>query len=304
MSCRLLPVMNIKVPKMCLVTVTYQSGEVLRPFLECVRAQTLPEAKLVVVDNASKDNTLKVLEQFAVANSALIANKENLGVAAGNNQGIRYALEAGAEWVLLINNDTEFPPDLCQELLRVARDHACRVLVPAISYFDSPESMWYSGGSFTWRRGAILTRHSEDPLPERPVLRVVDYAPTCCMLVHRSVFEQIGLMDEAYFVYWDDTDFCWRLRRAGVPIHMYTGAVLAHKVSKLTGGARSPFTIRYVSRNQVYFLRKHFPQSLARLCVVSIRLKNLVRRLIGMDSKEELRMRQAAVTEGWNMPLP
>jgi GT2 family glycosyltransferase len=78
------------------------------------------------------------------------------------------------------------------------------------------------------------------------------------MLVHQSVFNDIGLMDEIYFVYFDDTDFCWRLKQAGIIIG-YTPAIsLVHKVGGSTGGTQSPFTARMTSRNRLYYLKKHF----------------------------------------------
>jgi len=295
--------MKSSVPAISLVTVTYQSGEVIEPFLKCVDQQSIPDVHLIVVDNASRDTTLGVVRARVSGNVHLIENEENRGVATGNNQGIRKSLELGADWILLINNDTEFEPDLCARLLQVARERSCRVVVPAISYCDHPDTMWYSGGDFAWRYGTFQTRHSEKPLPGRPELRIVDYAPTCCMLVHRSVFFDVGLMDDAYFVYWDDTDFCWRLKKRGIPMYLYTGAVLAHKVSKLTGGARSLFTIRYASRNQVYFMRKHFPAPFVACCVAVIRMKDVVRRMLGKDTRQEGRVRSAAVTEGLRMPV-
>lgn len=293
----------LRVPRLGLVTVTYQSGEVLRTFLESVAAQTFENSLLVIIDNDSRDETREILRSHPEHRTRVVLNSANVGVAAANNQGIELCLEAGADWILLINNDTELDPRLCETLVAQAETNGCRVLVPAITYFDDRSELWYAGGEFIWYKGGIQTRHLHGTLPSRPRLRVVDYAPTCCLLIHRSVFDDVGLMDDAYFVYWDDTDFCWRLRKRGIPIHFYTAPLLAHKASQLTGGAQSPFSIRFYSRNQVYFLRKHFPRAVVYACLASIRLKNRLRKLLGLDSAEEARLRRAAVAEGLSMPL-
>jgi GT2 family glycosyltransferase len=84
------------------------------------------------------------------------------------------------------------------------------------------------------------------------------YAPTCFLLIDAAVFATVGLMDEAYFVYYDDTDFMWRLRSRGLRVRYEPGAIVQHKVSTSTGGGESPFTAYYSNRNRVYFIRKNF----------------------------------------------
>jgi GT2 family glycosyltransferase len=290
-------------PRIGLVTVTYQSGEVLRPFLESVADQTFKDRLLVIVDNDSRDATREILRSQSDRSARIVLNSANVGVATGNNQGITICLEAGVEWILLINNDTELDPRLCETLIKQAEANGCRVLVPAITHFDEPNALWYAGGEFIWYKGGIQTRHLHGPLPSRPELRVVGYASTCCMLVHRSVFDDVGLMDDAYFVYWDDTDFCWRLRKRGISIHFYTEALIAHKASYLTGGSQSPFTVRFDSRNQIYFLRKHFSSAVVYVCLACIKLKHRFRQLLRLDSAEVARWRRAAVAEGLAMPV-
>ncbi|MBZ5501602.1 MAG: glycosyltransferase family 2 protein, partial [Acidobacteriia bacterium] len=87
--------------------------------------------------------------------------------------------------------------------------------------------------------------------------RVVDHAPACCLLVRKEVFARIGLMDSRYFVYLDDTDFCYRAKRAGLRLFYLPSARLLHKASSLTGGPESDFSVRYRTRNQIYFMLKH-----------------------------------------------
>ena len=84
-----------------------------------------------------------------------------------------------------------------------------------------------------------------------------EYAPTCCMAIQAEVFSAVGLMDESYFVYFDDTDFCWRLKNTGYRIRLVADSLLLHKVGSSTGGVDSPFTVKYTSRNRMFFLKKN-----------------------------------------------
>jgi GT2 family glycosyltransferase len=248
--------------KIGVVTVTYNSEPYLEQFINSLASQNYFNYNTYIIDNSSQDNTVSLLN-MEYRNRGLIsvvANTDNLGVAAGNNQGILMALNDGCEWVLLLNNDTSFPPDFLSQLVASCDRHGWRVVVPKI-HFDSPSGhIWYGGGGFNPRRG-YTGYHTGIGEPDRgqfDVEATVDYSPTCAMLVHRSVFNDVGLMDESYFVYFDDTDFCWRLKQAGISIGYMSATSLVHKVGGSTGGTQSPFTARMTSRNRLYYLKKHF----------------------------------------------
>jgi len=292
-------------PTIGLVTVTYNSASVIKPFLACVSAQTVQNHLLVVVDNASRDDSLALVAAHGDARTLVIANADNLGVAEGNNQGIEACRARGIDWILLINNDTEFSPTLLEGVLASAAKLQARVIVPRVTYFDRPEQNWFAGGHFSWLRG-FQARHEESPAAgsEREAPREIACAPTCCMLIHASIFDSVGLMDAAYFVYWDDTDFCWRLNRHHIPIMFEPAVSLAHKVSSLTGGAQTPFSARHYNRNQVYFLRKHFPPLVVHANILWIRLKNVARRALQLDDAAIADVRVKAIAEGLRMPLP
>jgi GT2 family glycosyltransferase len=241
------------------VTVTHNSASVIHGFMDSLLKQTHTELILYVVDNASSDNTLRLLSEYQHPKMALIPNAANLGVAEGNNIGIRAAMKEGCSSVLLINNDTVFAVDLVSKLLEGLNQHRSEMIIPKILYFDQPERIWCAGGTFSWIRGSA--RHwgldeKDDPSFDQP--REVNYGPTCCMLIKSEVFERIGLMDPAYFVYFDDTDFCRRAYHAGIRLFYLPSARLLHKVSSLTG-SQSEFTIRHLVRNHVYYLLKNFP---------------------------------------------
>jgi GT2 family glycosyltransferase len=242
------------------VTVTFNSGSVLAGFMDSMLKQSHLEFILYIIDNASSDATLEVLSEYKDPRIVLIPNDSNVGVAEGNNIGIRAALKDGCASVLLINNDTVFDSDLVSKLVEGLEQHKCEMVVPKIMYFDDPERIWCAGGYF--RRMRAASGHfgfgrKDDGQFDQP--RAVDYSPTCCMLVSSKVFGRIGLMDANYFVYFDDTDFCLRAYRAGIKLIYIPTARLLHKVSCLTGGAESEFTLRFSTRNHMYYLLKNFP---------------------------------------------
>jgi GT2 family glycosyltransferase len=242
------------------VTVTYNSAGVLLDFLRCMAAQTHREYILFAVDNASQDDTLSILRGCSDNRIRIIANSENRGVAEGNNQGIRAALESRCASVLLINNDTEFGPTLVAQLDEGLNEHLVEMTCPKMMFYDDPERIWAAGGKFQpWRaHRSIHLGEGEIDCGQYDKPRLITYVPTCCVLIKREVFERVGVMDERYFVYWDDTDFMYRSMKAGVKLLYLPQAKLLHKVASLTGGSMTPFAIRYGTRNSLYFLLKHF----------------------------------------------
>ncbi len=253
--------------KIGLVTITYNSAEVLKPFLDCVWAQTHQNIILYVVDNSSKDPTLKILSAESDSRLFLIENDSNYGVAKANNQGILKAIEDECDQVLIINNDVEFETTLVEKLLKVQADHKCSLASPKMMYFDDPENIWYAGSWFNKSKGYLPLHRGIRELDKGQYDKIVEveYAPTCCLLAKKEVFEDIGLMNEKYFVYFDDTDFSYRIWKDGRHKMFYFPFVeFYHKVGSLTKSFdkeekriyRSDFFIKQNTRNHIFFLKQ------------------------------------------------
>ncbi|MGP8173717.1 MAG: glycosyltransferase family 2 protein [Terracidiphilus sp.] len=283
------------------MTVTYNSGSVLPQFLECVFKQTHRDFILFVVDNASKDDTRRLLHKCEDERLRIVANPYNLGVAEGNNQGIRAALEAGCSCVLLINNDTEFNEDLFACLYVGLEENHCDMTTGKVFYFEPSDLIWCAGGWLDRKRLFCNFHYGKDEkdIGQYDEARRVTYAPTCCLLVRRSVFDRIGMMDSKYFVYNDDVDFLYRCLKQDISLWYVPYAKLYHKVSSLTGGDDSEFAIRYMTRNRMYFLRKHLPVWQVLLWGVHFLGYTAPRRLLlGHDSIRIWHLRCASVFEG------
>jgi len=273
--------------KIGLVTITYNSADVLRPFLDCVWKQTHSNLILYVIDNASADATLPMLENKKDSRLRIVKNTKNFGVAKANNQGIRQAILDGCDQVLIINNDVEFESTLIEKLIKIQIENKCSLVTPKMMYYDNPNHIWYAGSDFLKIKGFLPIHKGMRQRDEGEFNGVfqVEYAPTCCLLVKKQVFEDVGLMDEKYFVYFDDTDFLYRvLIDERHKLFYFSDVEFYHKVGSLTKSVdkegmkeyRSDFFIKQTTRNHVYFLKK-IGGSYAYLFILFLLFKNNIR---------------------------
>jgi GT2 family glycosyltransferase len=188
----------------------------------------------------------------------LLASDQNLGFAGGCNLGIKGALEQGANWMLLLNNDTFVAPTFLSELENVVKcDSRFAIIGPVIFYHDQPDRIWYFGDRLIPGTLATISlycgQHYHDQLPP---LVPVDFISGCCMLIRRDVFETVGLLDTTFFMYGEEVDFCWRARAAGFRLAVATRAKMWHKIS--ASANRDKPASRYLRiRNQVRFYRTY-----------------------------------------------
>lgn len=216
----------------------------------------------IVVDNGSKDDTVAAVRR-SNPEVEVIENGANLGFAEGNNVGIRMALRRGADWVLILNNDTVVAPDAITALLAAADQYeGAAVVTPLICFADPPDRVWYAGARFDPRRG-----HSGTMLCYGQPLSCVGDAPVptdraagAAMLVARPAIEATGGFDEQLFFLYEDVDWSLRIRAAGWSILFVPQARIWHRVSASQGGAeRTPTTSYYGLRNNLEVCRRHAP---------------------------------------------
>lgn len=253
--------------KIGLVTITYNSADVIRGFLDSVLKQSFKNFEIFLIDNDSQDNTEKVVFQYDDDRINFIKNSENVGVAKANNQGIKRALQSNCSQVLIINNDIEFEDKLLEKMLSIQKQKKCSLVAPKMMYFDKPDHIWYAGSFFLKRKGYLPIHIGIQQKDEGQYDGVypVEYAPTCCILVRKKVFEDVGMMDEKYFVYFDDTDFLYRVFIDGRhKLYFFSDVKFYHKVGSLTKSVenkqknefRGDFFIKQNTRNHIYFLKK------------------------------------------------
>jgi GT2 family glycosyltransferase len=224
--------------------------------VESVLAGGYTPQRVTVVDNGSSDGSASAIADRFGKSIDLIANKTNMGFAAGVNVGIRHALAHDADWVLLLNNDIVIAPDMVERLMAVAsRRPDIGILGPAIFYYDQPDRVWRLGDRHP-RWSPIPLKVSAKALQTGVEVLPVDYVTGCGMLIRRQVFFTVGLFDPGYFMYYEDADFCRRAIRAGFSIVCVPAARMWHKISGSTRGDVSHQ--RYLrTRYRVRFYRHH-----------------------------------------------
>ncbi|HEY1757785.1 MAG TPA: glycosyltransferase family 2 protein [Bryobacteraceae bacterium] len=290
--------------KIGVVTVTYNGAAVIREFLDSLDTQTHSNFVLYVVDNASNDGVLDVVNNVSRFPVRVTANPDNRGVAEGNNQGIRAALADGCECVLLLNNDTAFPPDLIEQLYLGLDGQDCDMTTAKMYYSDRPTVFWCAGGRFqAWRGYDVCHDGAEqEDSGQYDEPRQVTYSPTCCLMVRRRVFYIVGVMDRSYFAYYDDADFLYRCLKRRVSLWYIPKARLWHKVSSSTGSV-SDFTLRHCARNHIYFLRKNLPYWFAFIWYLQSNVRSTLAFALRQNSRSKWRLRLAAAREGWKCPI-
>jgi len=272
-----------RLPLIGIVTVLFNSENVLPGFFESLSKQQGILYKLYVIDNSPKDTGTVMSRDLAAGygiDTTLKYNNANLGVAEGNNQGIRMARNDGCDVILLANNDIEFGPTTISHLAHNLEGKQCGAVVPKIMYYDKKNLVWYAGG--TIKRLAGIVRHdgmgSEDH-GQFDMERYVDYAPTCFFMCASTLFDVVGMMDDKYFVYYDDTDFVLRMQSCNKKIFFVPNVLVFHKVSSSTGGMKSPVSIYYGNRNRLYFIRKNFHGATKAIAVAYTLSTRIVRTL-------------------------
>ena len=227
--------------KIGVVTVLYNSSKVLDDFFKSLNDQVYKNIILYVVDNKSPDDSLVHAKELAAKvsfDTVFIENDDNYGVAKGNNQGIIRALCDECDYILISNNDIVIPDNTISGLVDKIENTKVDIVVPKIYFYNSNGYGTLDSGHFDKER-------------------YINYAPTCFMLINSKVFYDVGLMDEQYFVYFDDTDFIWRTIKLNKKKMLYVPELsIQHKESYSTGGVRSDFTLKYYYRNKVYFQKK------------------------------------------------
>ncbi len=243
-------------PLVYAVTVNWNRPDDTLECLSSLRAQTYPNLRLIVVDNGSTDRSIHLIsENFPGVE--LIANQTNLGFAGGYNTGIRKALESGAEYVFIVNNDTTLDHYTIECLMRYAHPEN-GILAPLVYYASHPQRIWSAGGKLNRWNLEIIRRWDGllDP-GGWPEWVEQDFVTGCAMLFPRQTLESVGLFDDRFWFTYEDSDLCYRVRAAGKRILMIPGAQIWHKVAQSSGGKGSPMERYWMAYSSILFFKKH-----------------------------------------------
>ena len=244
----------------CIILVNYNGYDDTVECIKSIENSDYDNYKIILVDNGSKDKN-KILNDNYINNAAdVIISEENLGFSGGNNLGIKYAQEKyDPEYYLLLNNDTVITKDTISNLKKgFDFDSKAGIITGKIYYFSEPKTIWAAGGKFNFNTG----------IADQPELGKIDdgvqyentcevsFATGCTMLISKQVINTVGYLEESYFLYAEDTDYCCRVLNAGFKIIYVGKALIYHKVSASTG-KQSNMQQYYMFRNNCYIIKKY-----------------------------------------------
>lgn len=239
-----------------IITVNYKQSAVTNHLLASLQYISYPNIEIIVVDNCSGAADVKRINT-RYPNVSLICNTKNLGFAGGNNVGIK---ACKGEMILLLNNDTTVGVGLIEPMLDLfSRFPEIGAVSPKIKYYHQPNTIQYAGFSkmnpFTLRMNTIGNKQPDDGLYDK--VQETNFAHGCAMLVKREVINQVGLMPEAYFLYYEEHDWSSAIKRAGYKIYYQPKSVVFHKesVSVRKGSILKTY---YLNRNRILYMRRNY----------------------------------------------
>lgn len=249
-----------RAPNGAFVIVVILNWNNLTDTLECVESvlrSEHPGLAVWVVDNGSdEDPSARLGELFP--DVRVIRLTRNLGYSGGNNVGLKLAMDHEAEYVLLLNNDATLAPDTITRLVAaMGADSRIGMATPRVFLYDRPAEVYWDGGMIDWATG--LTPHHSTELPRSDGILSSEWLDGCCLFVRVAALPEVGLLDERYFLYYEDAEWTVRASRRGWLNVVVLDASARHKVSRSTGSVSGPLASFYFPRNRYLLLRTHGP---------------------------------------------
>ena len=250
-------------PSVFIVVLNWNHLDDLIITMESILKQDYPNLTILISDNGSTDGSQEYIKKHYI-DTILIENSENLGWAGGNNVGIRYALKNKADYILLANNDLYLENStiifsLVNNLISL-KDKKINIIGGKVNYFHKKEKTHNIGWIMypkSEKSGRVFNKKRNEynaKLPDN--YRIVDFVSGCFILIDRSVFDNIGLIDEAYFSYLEETDLSLRAWDAGYGSVINKDIIIYHKIAA-TNKVGSPFFMYLKTRNLYYLIKKH-----------------------------------------------
>ena len=245
--------------RVALIVLNWNNAEDALACLASLERVTYPNYEIIVVDNGSTDDSVSQI-RAAYPNVTFLETGENLGYAGGNNVGIRYALEHGAEFIGILNNDVTVAPDFLEPLLSALQSEPkVGVVTPLIAVMDDPDYVWTLGAAVNHHTGSVTRLFTGERIQNihRKTPFEVDVAPGSALLVKRETFEKVGLLNEEFFLYYEESDWSLLVQKSNYCILAIPESLVWHKISAALG-TTSPIIDYYMQRNHLLFISRHW----------------------------------------------
>ncbi len=245
-------------PKIGIIIVNWNGKEDTLECLESLSVLTYTNVETIVVDNGSTNDSVQVISSV-FPQITLICNDKNLGFAGGNNVGIKHAISSKCDYIYLLNNDTIVKPNVLNAFL----EHMNALNGPAILgskvyLFEDKTRFDHLGGIWNEHEAQFDLLHArsvDDGIQfEKPI--EVDYVCGCSLFAPASAFQELGLLEEKYFLFWEESDFCFRAKKNGYSVFVSPHAKIWHKVSASFVGGK-PHTTYFWWRNRLLFIDRN-----------------------------------------------
>jgi hypothetical protein len=289
-------------PAILIVILNWQQPEVTIACVRTVQAIAEPPFDMLLIDNGSRDDSAVILQK-ALPEIPLLALPENLGFAGGCNVGLRHAIEQGYEYALLLNNDAFPEPDMLSKLFAEMGPDV-GLVSPKVLYHSERDIISFGGG----RQHPLLLEVRDDAAekkdgPEWEMTREVDYLWGTCWLVNLAALQKVGLLDERFFMYYEDLDWSIRFRQTGYRLLWVGKARLYHHESRSTGGTDSSLRRYYLARSSVIFFRRyaHLGQPLFIFCFRLGSAVRMVTRLLLKGNRPSAAAYLHGLRDGWRL---
>jgi len=242
-------------PVVTIITINYNQLKLTCELLDSLRKVTYPAVEVIVVDNHSAQDPSPVISE-KYPEVKLIVSDENLGFAGGNNLGIQ---ASRGEYLMFLNNDTEVNPAFLEPLVALFESNPqAGAASPKILYHNSGEKIQYAGSpqidSFTGRSKLIGWMEKDNG--QHDVQQETHLAHGAAMMVPRSVINEVGLMPEFFFLYYEEVDWCQSIKKAGHKIYYVPDSKVYHKES-MSIGKKSTLKTYYLTRNRLLYMRRN-----------------------------------------------
>ena len=242
-------------PTLAVVLVNWNNEDDTAECLDSLETQTYDDFVTVVVDNGSDRSSYEYLRENYEW-PVYVRNERNLGFTGGNNAGIREALNRGVDWVFLLNNDTVLREGFLEDLVAAAESlpSTAGVVGPRVHTYEEDE-LWSAGGDVNPFTGT--TRHRTGDERQYGSAEPVDYVVGAALLLRRETIDDVGMLDDEFFIYYEETELCRRTAGAGWGVWYVPVSGVRHKEG--LDFEHSPFRAYYLTRNRTLFVRKTQP---------------------------------------------
>ena len=234
------------------ILINYNGSKDTLECIESIEKSNYHEYHIIGVDNCSSDDSVKKLKEMQKHHIfELIESPINNGFSAGNNIGIKRAIELKSDYIWLLNNDTIINPNTIDELMKgFIYSKQCGVTIGKILYEKKRNQIWYAGGSISSKTARTKHWHYNENDEDADKKNIeVSFATGCCLFMSKDSILKVGLMDEDYFLYEEDADYSLRMTKAGIQIIYCPKAMIYHKVSASTGKASDLMQYYFVRNN-------------------------------------------------------